>query len=873
MKNLKTLVLLLLITVLTLKTYSQYTVKGNSGYIYLYDYPSLAKCNYNYDTTWLITTDSIQEKSILTKFNCSGLAEDDTFFVYSGNSTSGSLLEIITKSQEPKYVNIKGSEILVRFKATHQNCLRNWHVYFTTLRDPILSLSSNNIVLPNDSALSFEFYIYSNTFTSLATDADWIHINQKEGIGQRYIIAQITSKNNTGTNRDANIFINGHDVESSTIHVRQNYSEDSSYFYLSKIYASNLLQVNANIPWEAKGPSWMNIVPQKDTSSITIIKLNPSINPTIFGRSDTISITPKNLTSHKITYTQSGAFPSLGFKRFTGIYNTTDLYLSNEAKSIGKIPVIANCPWSVSLTDTSWVTCNKQSGFLTDTLILTSKIPNLDSALRTTRITVSGSGKISSKNIYQFGVKPTLIFPLTSFGIGLSNDINVVDSMEIFSNTNWSIVENCSWLDIQPKTGEGNGWLYFYTNSINNSVYQRDTIIQINYGNLFKITPKIYQAGVEIRFSYSPKAIGVLNGDGKDTAWIEVKSNIDWFTRVKNPHPHNGNYQDPTYLWILPKVLKIDSDTYKLGISAEPNPTETKRTGYIHLCYGSAFDPIAFSIEVQQEGFYRILNLSADTITFSPKGNDTVKLSIQSNSSWWLENKSSWLSFYPLKNFHNLILGNGNDTLTIISTPNLTDTLRIEKSRFTYGNKSKEITFIQKGENTLFNCLTDTLDLNCFSPKKLVINANTRWKLKTSEWIIMDKYFGFGNDTIGLSVLGDSSTPEIGYIEISCGLDFNTKKQIVIYKVCSTTAKNEITSEQEFSVFPNPSSGVFYIKQNLIKNQRLNILIINNKGIISYKTFTNSEYTLLNISHLPKGIYILQIGNQSKRFYTKIKIE
>jgi len=79
--------------------------------------------------------------------------------------------------------------------------------------------------------------------------------------------------------------------------------------------------------------------------------------------------------------------------------------------------------------------------------------------------------------------------------------------------------------------------------------------------------------------------------------------------------------------------------------------------------------------------------------------------------------------------------------------------------------------------------------------------------------------------------------------------------------------------ENNFTVYPNPNNGVFYINstENLEKSE---IKIYNCKGeIINTYEQNLNQNTKLNLENLPKGIYFIKIISENKNFTEKIIIQ
>ena len=80
------------------------------------------------------------------------------------------------------------------------------------------------------------------------------------------------------------------------------------------------------------------------------------------------------------------------------------------------------------------------------------------------------------------------------------------------------------------------------------------------------------------------------------------------------------------------------------------------------------------------------------------------------------------------------------------------------------------------------------------------------------------------------------------------------------------TGFKPITSEKGLmSVYPNPATGKFSIKVTNI-NANHCISLYNQLGVKIKETKVMNELTTVNVSHLPNGIYFLQVGEETKKF-------
>ena len=79
------------------------------------------------------------------------------------------------------------------------------------------------------------------------------------------------------------------------------------------------------------------------------------------------------------------------------------------------------------------------------------------------------------------------------------------------------------------------------------------------------------------------------------------------------------------------------------------------------------------------------------------------------------------------------------------------------------------------------------------------------------------------------------------------------------------------------AIYPNPASDVLYLElnQNNLKQVRVDIIDVKGQILQNYKYPTNGNQFKENIdiSRIPKGIYILRVGSDDNVNYLKLVIE
>lgn len=83
-------------------------------------------------------------------------------------------------------------------------------------------------------------------------------------------------------------------------------------------------------------------------------------------------------------------------------------------------------------------------------------------------------------------------------------------------------------------------------------------------------------------------------------------------------------------------------------------------------------------------------------------------------------------------------------------------------------------------------------------------------------------------------------------------------------------AVDDIT-ENNFKLFPNPSTAIFYIQRQSNEKMEISVFDITGKLVFKEKNILNTHYTL-NLSKVNKGIYFLKINDGNKQFAKRLMI-
>ena len=121
----------------------------------------------------------------------------------------------------------------------------------------------------------------------------------------------------------------------------------------------------------------------------------------------------------------------------------------------------------------------------------------------------------------------------------------------------------------------------------------------------------------------------------------------------------------------------------------------------------------------------------------------------------------------------------------------------------------------------------------------------SEWKGMSNVQIMFESYNGYGNNMYidNFSITGELSGTE------------------------------EINSHSEgISVFPNPSTGNFTLEMGNFSDSEVSVYTINGVRVYNHQTIARHNVVSMDLSHLPKGIYILEVRNQEGSYINKLMI-
>ncbi|PJB14206.1 MAG: hypothetical protein CO118_09800, partial [Flavobacteriales bacterium CG_4_9_14_3_um_filter_32_8] len=122
-------------------------------------------------------------------------------------------------------------------------------------------------------------------------------------------------------------------------------------------------------------------------------------------------------------------------------------------------------------------------------------------------------------------------------------------------------------------------------------------------------------------------------------------------------------------------------------------------------------------------------------------------------------------------------------------------------------------------------------------------------------------------------------TPDTLYVLYSSSsLDYSPKKGSVMWiddasYTYPVGIEQQLGEENNFTIFPNPSNGIFSIQNRTDSNNPQTIEIFNVVGEKIYSTTNNKSTNEINISTFSKGVYFVKLTDGEKVRTEKIVVQ
>jgi hypothetical protein len=515
--------------------------------------------------------------------------------------------------------------------------------------------------------------------------------------------------------------------------------------------------------------------------------------------------------------------------------STNTLTIASAANSTKIFDITSNISWTASVNQ-SWLKVSSSSGSNSATITLTVEA-NPSTTKRTATIEISGTG-VSSQTITvtQDGALPVL--NVSSNNLSITASENSINTFNITSNINWSIVSSQTWLKISSSNGSNNSAITL-TAQANSTFTKRSATITISGTGVTSKKITVTQDGITPELSVSSSTLSIAALENS-TITFNINSNISWSVA-----------SNQTWLKIS---SSSGSNNATITLTAKANTSSTKRTATVTISGTGATSQTITITQVEKP----VLKISSNTLAVKASSNSTIAFSITSNINWAVSSNQAWLTSSKTS-------GSGNTTVTLTASANVASSTRTATVTVSgTGVTAKTITITQDAAASVLTVSTNALTIASAanSKKTFDIASNISWAISSSQsWLTASKTSGAGNATITLSAVANTSaTKRTASVSVS---GTGVTAQTITVTQDAGTSDIIITENSDLSIYPNPVDNVLFLV-GVPKNVEITIFNISGKTVISTKSNGNQ----IDISMLSKGIYIIRIID-SKNVKTK----
>jgi hypothetical protein len=430
------------------------------------------------------------------------------------------------------------------------------------------------------------------------------------------------------------------------------------------------------------------------------------------------------------------------------------------------------------------------------------------------------------------------VFPAN---INVNATANSTTTFEIFSNLNWTVTSNQSWLTVNPPSGLGNDTITVTAGS-NPLTTQRSAIVTVSATGVSPQTVIVTQLTGSSSLSVSPATLSVDAANGS-LAKFKVTSNTSWSTA-----------SNQSWLSALPAS---DAGTDSVTVTATSNPLTTTRTAMVTVSATGATPQI---VTVTQLAGSAMLSVSPATLSVASTNGSLAKFKVTSNTSWSTASNQSWLSALPAS-------GAGTDSVTVTATSNpLTSTRTATVTVTATGITPQTITITQLAGAATLSVSPAILGVTATngSSAKFKVTSNTNWSTSSNQsWLSVLPASGASTDSVTVTATSNPLTT-IRMATVTVSAIGVTPQTVMVTQDLKTGTL--IIPIEELSVYPNPFTDGFYINSG-DKPSVISVYNLNGQLVFNTKIYRNE---FIPAHQLVNGMYLIVLTNDQVTLRKKL---
>ncbi len=501
------------------------------------------------------------------------------------------------------------------------------------------------------------------------------------------------------------------------------------------------------------------------------------------------------------------------------------------------------------------------------------------------------------------------------------------NTVDVTSNSSWSVSDDATWITVSPTSGSNNGTLIISVSE--NSGNGRSGIVTIIAECNTTKTINVTQSGTcSLSLSSTTLEYNYLSGLQN----VNITSNSNW-TITK----------DASWITVLPTS---GNNNRTISVSVAYN-NGGDRSGIVTVSGCGTTK----TINVTQSGQCS-LSISATSLEYSGSA-ETKTILVTSNAAWTVSDNASWITVTPLSDSNNGTLSisvlandtgterNGAVTVsgcstskkitinqkpictppvsptgitaskttiesgesvtlqvsggvlndapnwvwykggcsgpqigsgsTITVSPTETTTYYVKASACNYTTTCRSVQ-IKVDKICTLTVLQDTLHIASISgSSSFTVYSNATWEVSDKpDWVNLSVTNGTGNRTGTLTANDNVGSLRTGYIRLTGLKDCTREKIFVVNQEGKTTGIGDVIISGKVKIYPNPTTGIITI-EGLPENENVEIAVYDiNRKLIKHET-SATTVTKINISDLVSGTYVIVINNQFEQPFKIIK--
>lgn len=481
-------------------------------------------------------------------------------------------------------------------------------------------------------------------------------------------------------------------------------------------------------------PEWLTVNPTSGKGDATLT-LTASVNESEESRSGEMQVTTKD-HSASLTVTQEPREASFFHLSPTEI----------EADATGgsyEVMVTANCDWTINNT-ADWIHCEPTSGHGNGIVTINIDPIETDVDDREANI-VFVDTENNSMSVHVMQHSPLNVFINLTPSILVFEYTGGVGEVTVYSNSNWTVSCDASWVTLSATSGSGNG-------NLEVTVTENPTMLETRMTNIRFVIETGEAATLFIKQEGAPdphflEVTPTEFNFGKEggTAEITVSCDTDWEAQLQSD-------------WAsLSQLTGNGNGTITLTVA--PNTLAAIRSVDFKIVSGA----LSTDLFVHQEAGDELMTAFFEPDTLYPAYTGGIKhVDLYSNCTWQLD-ASSWITLFTTS-------GNGDASFDIVVDLNMNPEGRIGYVNARHdGEWIGSLVIVQEGKPNIFE--TDVTEIEA-RPEggeyTIQLTANQSWTLDCdSEWMTCTPGSGPGNCAITVNVEALANPrPRTGHIKL-----------------------------------------------------------------------------------------------------------